>query len=114
MAKWSNVYPRTVLMMISTDKNCGENDSPIEIFFNCEFMSKGFFRFFFLSVFLTKNNSGTNIFSVKFCYSLFIYQDENEDENQRGHSISTYAGGWGVGVWKMRTNAYRGGGGVWP
>ena len=32
MAKWSNVYPRTVLMMISTDKNCRENDSPIEIF----------------------------------------------------------------------------------
>ena len=32
----------------------------------------------------------------------------------RGHSISTYARGGGEGVSKFRTNAYRGGGGVWP
>ena len=45
-------------------------------------------------------------FSCPFTTSL------NHRQNQHGgHSISTYAGGWGVGVWKMRTNAYRGGGG---
>ena len=33
-------------------------------------------------------------------------------QGDRGHSISTYAGGGGEGVSKFRTKAYKGGGGV--